>query len=384
MKIPALVPDEDSSTTENNLKSSTENPVIFDMSKLPIKPPRLNTSSSNSQLISSVATSDTVGKKLMSAQFNDDFTNRKRNPPLPRKPTCLRKSTGPEEVETSTFYIDSEMETVDGESKEKLVANQIAASHGLSSREKGVINTHSSDSQLGKLSKTSSCLKPNSKDNFSNIGCTPPLPRKPVRKLAPTGNQVTNALKNNDSQNRVSSDSSGDKYSGRSPPNQKEVAITSFEIRTDINCDEEKVSSLSNQTGSNTKKSEEESRRLPSKKGKDIDKEQMTSSKEDDKQASMRRSGLNQRRPPPKRPPPPSAHQSPAHQSPARRPPPGLPKRPSLEGNRKSNPPPLPNAPRPFSIARGNAAKLKHFRRSQSEGDIFNGDEDEGKACGYC
>ena len=382
MDIPALVPD--SSSTENNLKSSTENPVTFDMLKLPIKPPRLNTSSSDSQLISNVVTSDTVGKKLMPAQSNDDIKNRKRNPPLPRKPTCLRKSTGPEEVETSTFYIDSEMETVNGESKEVLVENQIAASHGLSSRGKRVMDTHSSDSQLGILPKTSSYLKPNSKDNFSNIGCTPPLPRKPVRKFTPTGNQVTNALKNNDSQNSVSSDSSGNKYRGRSPPNQKEVAITSFEIRTDINCDEEKVSSLSNQTGSNTKKSEEESKRLPSKKPKDIDKEQMTSSKEGDKQTSMGRSRLNQRRPPPERPPPPSAHQSPAHQSPARRPPPGLPKRPSLEGNRKSNPPPLPNVPRPLSKARGSAVKLKHFRRSQSEGDIFNADEDEGKACGYC
>lgn len=378
---PALVPDENNSTTESNLKTSTENPVTLDMSKLPKKPPRMSSSSSDSQLVWNVGARATVERHPMSAKSNDDITNKKRNPPLPRKPTCLRKPTGPEEVETSTFYIDSEMENVNGDSKERLVENQGAASHGQNSREKIVVDTHSVDSQLGKLPKPSSYLKPNNKDNVSNIGCTPPLPRKPVRKLASTANQVIDALKNNDSRNRVWSDSSLNKSSGRSPLNQREVAITSFEIRTDINCDEKKVSNLSDQSGSNTKNPDfvsEENKRLPSKKRRDIGNEQMTSMKGSDKQARIERSGLNQRKPPPERPPPPLAHQSPA-----RRPPPGLPKRPSLEGNRKTNPPPLPNAPRPMSIARGNAVRLKNVRRSQSEGDIFNAGDDEGKSFGY-
>ena len=117
----------------------------------------------------------------------------------------------------------------------------------------------------------------------------------------------------------------------------------------------------------------EGNKRLPSKKRRDISNEQMTIMKESNKQASIERSGLNQRRPPPERPPAPVAHQNPA-----RRPPPGLPKRPSLEGNRNTNPPPLPNAPRPMSIARENAVRVKNIRRSQSEGDIFSADDDDG------
>ena len=336
----------------------------------------MSTSSSDSQLLSNAGARETVEKHSMSAKSNDDVTNKKRNPPLPRKPTYLRRPTGPEDVETSTFYIDSEMENVYGDSKERLVENQNVASRGQNSTEKSVMDRHSWDSQLIKLPKSSFYLKPNSKDNVSNIGCTPPLPRKPVRKLAPTANQVIDALKNNDSRETVWSDSSPNKSIGRSPPNQKEVAITSFEIRTNINCDEIEVSNLSDQSGSNTKNSDfvsEENKRLPSKKRRDICNEQMTIMKESNKQTSIERSGLNQRRPPPERPPAPVAHQSPA-----RRPPPGLPKRPSLEGNRNTNAPPLPNAPRPMSIARENAVRMKNIRRSQSEGDIFSADDDDG------
>lgn len=345
---------------EVNSKPPTENRNTFEMSKLPRKPPRLNTSASDSQICSNEDTRHSTDRNSAFVESNDAITNSKRNPPLPRKPTCLRKSSGLEKAQISTFDIDSpEMENINGESKESLVQNQSATSldRGRTSKERGNMHTFSSDSQLGKLPKPSSYLKPNNKDNISNVGCTPPLPRKPVRMLSPAANQLTESLKNNNSAERMKNDDSFDRRRNRSPPYEKRVS-TSFDIKTDIKCDEKQMSSLPGESDFGN----EENKRIPNTKLRYNENKQTTTAKQVDEPASVGRSGSNKRNPPPDRPPPPG---------PPRRSPPELPKRPS---KRKSEPPPLPDTPRPVSITRENAVKIKPFRRSQSVGDIQDND----------
>ena len=374
---PEPVQNENNSTTDANSKPSTENPNTFDMSQLPMKPPRLSHSSSDTQICLNEHTKRSTERNSMFVESNDTVAIRKRNPPLPRKPTLLRKSTGPEEAEIITFSIDSPLENVNRESKKDLVKNQSATSLEQNSTGKGNMHTSSSDSQLGKLFKPSSCLKPNNTGNVSSVGCTPPLPRKPVRMRTPAASQVTDFLKNNDSVDRMKNGSGFNKARSRSPPNEKQISSTAFHIEMDIKCEERKAPSLPDKTSSTTDNSvfvSEENIRIPNTKRRDNENEQTTSAKQVDKQASIGRSGTNQRKSPPDRPASPLSHQGPP-----RRRPPNLPKQPSLEGKRKSGPPPLPNVPRPVSIVRGNALKIKNIRRrSQSDGAIFYDDDNEG------
>jgi hypothetical protein len=343
-----LPKEENSSAIESSAKLPSEISNNLNILNTPRKPPRMNPSVSDSQLCR--MKNDT--KHSTEKNPNDSIANRKRNPVLPRKPPCLRKSTGAEELPNSTFYIDSPESESNGDSGNITGKTQSSTSpeRNCHSHEKSM-HISSSDSQLGRLPKSNSCLKPN---NVSNVGCTPPLPRKPVRMHSPASRDSAEGTRNDVGYNR----------GGRlSLPNER-VSSIPFQIQTDIKCDDQEMKppKLPDKAASNIKRREN-------------DNEQITSPRQVVKQASTER--LSQPNPPPHRPPPP-----PKHQGPSRRPPPGLPKRPSLEGKRKSGPPPLPSAPRPVSIARENALKpVRNFRRrSHSEGDIIDVVHDEGNS----
>ncbi|XP_028394299.1 rho guanine nucleotide exchange factor 5-like isoform X2 [Dendronephthya gigantea] len=335
---PAIVDDEIiSSTVEEELAKPT-----IDMSKLPKKPPRLHISSSDTQLVSKHNTGDLKGtSSVFFDDLNDSTANTKRVPPLPRKPTCLRKFVEPKEALTSTFYTDAK------ESEGSSPENQNATP-----KERSKMHTHS-DSQLEQSHKPISYLKPKTKNIAA--GCTPPLPRKPVRRQPPVPNQVTDSVKKEcleiaENNRKIVSSNIGGSNS-RPPPDRRRISMPpSFEKRTDIKIDDKRRSSEPVQTDSSiqTKSLKEDET-------------------ENEKTLQTKKSALHRQKLLFNRPPPPLTNQGPT-----RRPPPSLPKRPSLEGKRRSEPPPLPNAPRPLSIIRGNAMKLKRFSRSQSEGDLFD------------
>lgn len=362
-----------SSAVENELTKPT-----FDMSKLPKKPPRQHSSSSDTQLVSEDDTGDLKERRsVFFDDLNDSASNRRHVPPLPRKPTCLRKSAEPAEALTSTFYTDLPGEKEDdGESKEISLENQ-----RTTPKERTKMLAHS-NSQLEQSLKPISYLKSNAK-NFA-AGCTPPLPRKPARRQPPVPNQVADSTKKEslemaesnrkiDGGNIVGSDS-------RSPLDKRRILMPpSFEMNTDIGNDVKRRSSEPDQTDSgNSKVVSRGNVQLTSVKGGDQESERRKIDERTVKQTSTERSRLSRQTPLFNRPLPPLVN----HGS-IRRPPPGLPKQPSLERKRRSEPPPLPNSPRPVSIVRGNAVKIKPFRRSQSEGKLFDSFDEEGKALIY-
>ena len=334
MQTPVEQPQEESnSNSRENLEANAESKSP----KLPRKPPRQNASSSDSKLAKDGPRYPAERGPPVLLEPNDVISGRKRNPPLPRKPTVLRRSTAPEEIQSvsmsSTFCLDStEMENINGKSKDSRIVGEGVKLH-----------TSSSDSQLSKSPKPSSYLRPGNRDGVSNVSCTPPLPRKPPRKPLPELNQGADSHKNN----RVTVNSLPDKSRPTDETDSaSNIADSVFEANKHNN-------------------------------------------QQDDRQTNIgsSRSNSSLRRPPPDRPPPPLNRQapspdpSPSH-GPPRRTPPNLPKRPSLDGKQKSTPPPLPNAPRPPSIARGNAVKLGRLGRSQSEGNLFEArpnDSDSGK-----
>ena len=327
-----------SSATDVNAKSQTDIANTFNVLNLPRKPPRLSSSVSDTQICSN------QGKKHSTEKHSSDGTaNKRRNPALPRKPTCLRKSVALEEMQNSTFYVDSaENENIIyGDTEKTSVKSQSTISLKCDSHPKErCLHTALSDSQLGKLPKSSSYLKPDHK-GVSNVGCTPPLPRKPARTPLLAANQAIDSFKNKDSERPLS-------------PNEKRTLSTPFQIETDIKCDDREAK-LPDKTGSVL----DENKRMPNSKREDNNNEQKTS----------------ETKRPHNRPPPP-----PNQQGPPRRPPPGLPKQPSIEKRRRSEAPPLPSGPRPVSIARENALKMPNFhRRSLSEGNIIDAVEGEGK-----
>ena len=340
---------------ENNLNIQT-----FDMSKLPKKPPRLHTSISDSQI-----------PKIEEAKLNNDgIANKKRNPPLPRKPTYLRRE---DKVENATFYIDaSELDNLNGEGNESSVKNEAGSctTSGQMSKERNLRTGFFSDSSLGKLPKTSPFLKPNNQEHISNVGCTPPLPRRLAKRPSPANIQVTDSSKDVDNSISMKNGGSG------SPPDENRVQTSStglYEIKTDIQCEEPKPNFLDSETvvASNNFVTEN-SKRSPNTQRRVCENKKASNTEEMNEQNSLAKTGSNRRKPLPDLPPSPVANQGPP-----RRAPPGLPKRPSLDGKRKFAPPPLPNAPRPASIMRENAVKVKPFRRSQSAGDIFDGNAKE-------
>ena len=405
-------------------------------SPLPSKLPRMCKSVSELQLgISSSDRRNSLDNSALSSANSNGIQNSRlsigRNPPLPRKPTMLRRSPATrkqDELSTAGLrnFIDervSPSEEADDQRNDNAnierpppLPKKLGRKH-LSSSE---IQQESVSAKVGNSSDRSGFSSSESSDknsDKSNIGSTSQLPRKPARKLSPASGmhchsskveegseeqKRRNSLEQNLSQSgtisgRLAHGSAGNrdgKWSGSSSSRSSTSSTSSTSSNNSSNSSSSSVpaqqlrrnspkrSAVKNATPATA---EEDVGNLSGRPG--LPRKPATNNACSDEASNQGHTdfklGRSRSSPPvarsPHRPPPELPHQTAPPLSPTRRPPPELPKQPSLKSNRKTTPPPLPKAPRPKSVAGNSLTGKTNFPRSQSMEDLFHEVNGEGK-----
>ena len=309
---------------------------------LPRKLPRMRPFTSESQLQGQNTKPGTlldrhsVSLTNLIGNSNSSPASGHNNPPLPRKPTVLRRPSEPNE-ESSGALRPFSLPSQSG------FMTNVSVMIEDSTTQPGV---RLSAPEMARVNAGNILASSSNKNNRNNdIGRTPPLPRKPFQKhLSPV---MPGHHDNQDDKRPISV--------GSPPDNTIQAA---FKNRTS-STSEDKLSHANMRPETELPIKQDNSNswlsnHIPEGHG----------SAADNRQGHPGSSPRSTRSGPPQKALPPLPQDNIKSRSAARRPPPGLPKQPSIERKR---PPPLPAAPRPKSVFPDQGTALS---RSLSEGDL--------------